>query len=103
MTMTDPLKSVRELLSLREASQLLPGKPHISTLHRWRLRGIRGVKLITVMVGGRRWVHPDALRDFNAAITAAREPGAANAGPPTRTTRTRTVKKAEQTLSKEGI
>lgn len=102
MTKTDPLKSVRELLSLREASQLLPGKPHVSTLHRWRLRGIRGVKLITVMVGGKRWVHPDALRDFSAAITAARENGASNAVPLTRTRR-RSVKKAEQALAKEGF
>jgi hypothetical protein len=38
--------SPETLLSLTEAAALLPGRPHVSTLHRWRLRGVRGVKLL---------------------------------------------------------
>jgi hypothetical protein len=59
------------LLSLREATQLLPGRPHISTLHRWRLRGVRGIRLETVRVGGRRFVSTDALAKFIDETTKA--------------------------------
>ena len=53
-----------ELLSLQQASQILPGRPHISTLHRWRLRGVRGQKLVTVLIGGRRYTSRRALSEF---------------------------------------
>ncbi|QDV74290.1 DUF1580 domain-containing protein [Botrimarina mediterranea] len=60
-----------EHLSLAEAAKTLPGRPHLSTLHRWRLRGIRGVRLKTCLVGGRRYTTPRWLREFIAASTAA--------------------------------
>jgi len=41
------------LLSLLDAAKQLPGRPHVSTLYRWRIRGVRGVRLETVLVGGR--------------------------------------------------
>ncbi len=59
------------LLSLAEAAKILPGNPHLSTLHRWRVRGIRGIKLATLKIGGRRFVRRDALEEFIAATTAA--------------------------------
>lgn len=75
----------RELFSLAQAAKLLPGRPHISTLHRWRLKGVKGVKLDTVVVGGRRFVTREALERFVQATTAA-----ANGFPlPTRTPRQR--------------
>jgi hypothetical protein len=58
-------------ISLSEASRLLPGRPHIATIHRWRLRGVRGVCLETVLVGGRRYTSRQALERFLAATTAA--------------------------------
>jgi hypothetical protein len=59
------------LLSLAEAAKKLPGRPAVSTLHRWRLHGIRGVRLVTCMVGGRRFVSTDAIEQFIAETTAA--------------------------------
>lgn len=52
------------LLTLQAAARSLPGHPHISTLHRWRLRGIRGVRLETCLIGGSRYTSKEALQCF---------------------------------------
>lgn len=44
---------------------------HPSTFQRWRLRGVRGVKLLTVLTGGTRCTSVEALNRFFAATTAA--------------------------------
>jgi hypothetical protein len=51
-------------ITLRQATRLLPhrraGKPtHVTTLYRWAVRGLRGVKLETVQVGGTLCTSPD--------------------------------------------
>ena len=43
-----------QLLTLTAAAKLLPGRPNVATLWRWRTAGIRGVKLETFLFGGRR-------------------------------------------------
>jgi hypothetical protein len=58
-------------LTLAEAARLLPKRPNPATLWRWRTKGVRGVLLKTSMIGGRRYVTPAALRQFNEAVTAA--------------------------------
>ncbi len=93
--------SSETLLSLSAAAKLLPGRPHPSTLHRWRLRGIRGVKLQTWLIGGRRFTSHEALERFCAATTAA-----ANGEPtPVRTPRQRerSIRQAEEDLARDGI
>jgi hypothetical protein len=47
-------------IPLSKAARLFPssndeGTIHISTIHRWRTNGVRGVKLDAAMMGG-RWV-----------------------------------------------
>lgn len=91
-----------DLIPLAEAAKLLPGKPHISTLHRWRVRGVRGVKLPTLMCGGRRCVARSALFEFINATTAVRENSAPRATPRSRN-RSREVQRAEQRLAKDGV
>ena len=44
---------------------------HPSTVHRWRLRGARGSKLETVLVGGRRYTSQEALLRFFDHTTTA--------------------------------
>ena len=44
---------------------------HVSTIHRWRLRGIKGVRLATARIGGRRVTSFEAADRFNEAVTAA--------------------------------
>lgn len=71
-----------DLISLIEASKILPGRPHISTLFRLASpRGLRGVRLETLLVGGRRWTSRQALARFVAASTAAGEARRSNIKP----------------------
>ncbi|NLF67444.1 MAG: DUF1580 domain-containing protein [Candidatus Anammoximicrobium sp.] len=65
--------SRESLLTLTEAAKTLPTRPAISSLHRWRLRGVRGVKLETALLGGRRVTSREALERFAAAVTNAAE------------------------------
>lgn len=58
-------------LTLAEAAERLPGQPSVSTLHRWRTRGVNGVKLTMRKIGGRRAVKISDLEAFIDATTAA--------------------------------
>ena len=88
-------------LTLKQAARILPGRPHVSTSHRWRTRGVHGVKLITKKVGGRRVVDLAALEAFAAATTAAADGSPA----PVRTAkrRQRAIEAAERELDRAGI
>jgi hypothetical protein len=68
-----PIRPEHEkLFPLAKAGQHVPGGPvHVSTLHRWRLRGCRGVRLETVTVGGRRLTSREAILRFIQATTQA--------------------------------
>jgi hypothetical protein len=60
------------VFSLLELTGKLPRnnngrKISISTIHRWIVRGVRGVKLSSVRIGGRRYVTARALSEFLAA------------------------------------
>ena len=89
-----------KLLSFPEASASLKGRPNLSTLHRWRLPGVRGVRLETLLLGGRRVTSAEALQRFVEATTAAAD----GAPTPTRTSskQQRDIERAEAELDKEG-
>lgn len=88
-----------DYLSLSQAAKTLPGRPHVSTLHRWRLNGVRGVKLQTCLVGGRRYTKPEWLADF---IDATSQAGGAQS-PRTNRQRSAAIRRAEKELDKAGI
>jgi hypothetical protein len=69
-----------ELISLAEVSRAVPGRPALSTIWRWRLKGVRNVRLETVVVGGRVYSSRQAVERFIAATTAvsSRQPGDAS-------------------------
>ncbi len=89
------------LLTFPQAAKYLPGNRHISSLHRWRLRGVRGHKLETILVGGRRFTSEEAIQRFIAATTAAAD----GEQPLIRTPlqRRRAIDQAERDLSEDGI
>jgi hypothetical protein len=58
-----------QIRTLSQAAQELPGRPHVSTLWRWSRRGVRGVTLETVSIGGRRYTSREALGRFTAALS----------------------------------
>jgi hypothetical protein len=90
-----------QYLSLAQAAALLPGRPHISTLHRWRTRGVRGVRLSTILIGGQRRVALTELHRFIETVTEL-----ANHGTTTVSLsqgRRRSRESAESFLDEEGV
>jgi len=90
-----------DYITLAEAAKRLPGRPHVSTLHRWRTRGLHGVKLRTTKIGGRRFVTIEDLEEFIDQVTAAADktPPAA----PHRRARWKQIAAAEAELARAGI
>jgi len=91
-----------QLLSLTEATSVIPGGPHISTLHRWRTRGVRGVFLETCMVGGRRFTSREAIDRFLTA-TAHSAPPSDNRDTPLSASKQVELNRISRELEKEGI
>lgn len=48
----------------------------LATLHRWRLRGVNGIRLETCLIGGMRFTSLEAIARFIAAQNAADAPAA---------------------------
>lgn len=60
----------RDAVPLTKVSEFVPGHPHCATVWRWATKGVRGVRLATVMIGGRRMVTPEALEKFLQALNS---------------------------------
>jgi hypothetical protein len=91
-------------ITLRQAARLLPrrraGRPaHVSTLYRWALRGLRGVTLETIQIGGTLCTSREALQRFFARLSRA-QPAPAQA---TTALRRRAVQRADEELDQIGI
>ena len=66
-----PISLDERLLTLSEAAEQIPGGVHLSTLHRWRTRGVRGHVLETLRIGGKRVTSIEALQRFADSLSAA--------------------------------
>src|SRR6476659_2351121 len=61
------------LLTMTQAAKIVPDRPHVATLWRWRRVGIAGVKLEVICVGGRQTrTSRAALARFFERVTAAK-------------------------------
>ncbi|MEO0477656.1 MAG: DUF1580 domain-containing protein, partial [Planctomycetota bacterium] len=66
-----PISPGDKLLPVLDAvEQAIGYRPHPSTASRWRRRGLRGVKLACVLVGGRPRTTISAVLDFIRATQA---------------------------------
>lgn len=89
------------LIPFADARTAFPGGKRLSlaTLHRWRLHGVRGTRLETVLVGGLRYTSAAAIARFierqNACETA----------PPSITPaqRQRQAEAAQKALAEAGV
>ena len=90
-----------DLLTFPQAAAELPGRPHISTLHRWRQTGVKGVKLRTVRVGGKRMVDRISLQEFIDAVTAAADDEPTRSQTPHQ--RERAIELAERRAKELGV
>jgi len=75
----------------------------IPTIWRWRQRGIRGIKLETFLIGGRRFTTTEAHRRFVEATTAAADGPARPTTARTSRQRQRAIEEAERALDAAGI
>lgn len=61
--------STEKLIPVREVPKLLPPRPtgkrvHVSAVYRWIQRGVRGVRLETITIGGTTYTSTEALQRF---------------------------------------
>ena len=93
--------SQEQFLTLTEAAASLPGKVHRNTVCRWALQGLKGIRLESCMLGGRRYTSQKSLQRFADRTTTAAD------GKLTlfRTSRQRelAIKRADDELSSQGI
>jgi len=73
--MIDP--ATETLIPFQEAGRRIPGNPSVCALHRWRLSGVRGAKLETLLVGGKRFVSAESIARFIAAQNRDESPAPA--------------------------
>jgi hypothetical protein len=67
------------IISFSDARSAFPGidrRLSLATLHRWRLHGIRGIKLETILIGGLRYTSREAITRFVASQNADEAPAA---------------------------
>jgi len=52
------------LLTVKQARKVLPSRPSINTIYRWFWKGVRGIKLESIRVGGRIFTTKEACERF---------------------------------------
>ncbi len=87
--------------TVTEAAKLFPGRPHIATVWRYVHTGVRGLRLETIKVGGKRFTSHEAVERFIERVTAAAD----GREIPVRTAkqRARDIARAEAELAAYGI
>ncbi|MCK6484476.1 MAG: DUF1580 domain-containing protein [Phycisphaerae bacterium] len=68
--------ATENLVALRDVPRCLPPRPtgkrlHISAVYRWTLRGVRGVRLETVKIGGTTYTSREAIQRFSERLSGA--------------------------------
>ena len=68
---------LENLVKFQRAGKVIPGNPALCTLHRWRMHGVRGTKLETLLVGGIRYTSEEAIARFIAEQNRDEQPAPA--------------------------
>ena len=90
------------LIQFTDAPCHIPGRPHIATVHRWRLRGARGVRLDSILVGGKRFTSTEAIERFIEQTTTAAD-GVTAPRTETSAAREKRLARVEAELAAAGI
>jgi hypothetical protein len=93
------------VVTLSDATRHLPKrsggkKPHVATLYRWATRGLRGVRLETIRVGGTLCTSLEALQIFCERLSGRTTIPIAKLAS---ATRRRAAERAERMLDQLGI
>jgi hypothetical protein len=97
----DSMKNLLEEQRLTLTELARKERVNVSTVWRWTLRGVRGIKLESFSVGARRFTTAEAFIRFVDATTAAAKGGIAPAR--TRHQRAADISRAERELQSHGI
>lgn len=90
------------VLTLAEAARLIPPTGvAISTLWRWKTKGVRGVRLEAALIGGRWYTSAEAIDRFFAALAA--KAGQEVATPTESAARKARIERAERRLAARGV
>ncbi len=92
---------LEQRLSLTELARL--EGVSIPTVWRWRQRGIRGIRLETCLVGGRRYTSRESFNRFVESTTAAADGEPACTAVRTSKQREAAIARAERELDAAGI
>lgn len=89
------------LIPFNSARSAFPGRPNVTlqTLHRWRLTGVGGNTLETILIGGRRMTSREAIDRF----VGARNPVQQTEAVPSPMQRRKQAETANRILSEAGI
>jgi hypothetical protein len=93
-----------QLITLNEAARLRPlrrdGRPtHVSTVYRWISRGVRGVRLEAIRIGGVTYTSREAVQRFADRLTGV---SPSQAAPPSAARRRREAE-VERQLAQAGL
>ncbi|MFN9433711.1 MAG: DUF1580 domain-containing protein [Planctomycetota bacterium] len=93
--------SIETVFPVSEAPQHIPGRPSKGSCWRWVLQGVGGIKLESILIGGKRFTSHEAIQRFVDRRTAASNGDV----PPARTLRQREVEisRAEREATEAGI
>ena len=95
--------AAENLLTLPDAAARLPRrgrrKVHVCTIYRWMSRGVRGVKLEAIKLGGVTYTSVEALQRFANRCSGAPPP---RVQPPSRR-RAAAIQRAERELDDAGM
>ena len=86
-------------ITLKAAQNVLPGKPHISTVWRFVTLGVRGVRLESFVCAGRRFTTIEAVERF----VIAQNHSLGVIGTDTRRMRQHAAERADRALREEGL
>ena len=70
VTPCDMTESLKNAIALADAAKIIPTRPPIGLIHRWSSRGVRGIRLRTWLVGGKRVTTPAAVEAFLQALNS---------------------------------
>lgn len=85
---------------LSEAAARIPTRPNVSTVWRWHKKGIKGIHLETIKIGGTIYTSDEAIERFLERIN---EPAAPAPRPRTRREEKAAVARAERILKRAGV
>ena len=93
--------STETVFPVTEAPKHIPGRPSQASVWRWVLHGVGGVKLESILIGGKRFTSAEAIQRFCDRRTAAANGDATPSRTPRQ--REREVAAAERELERAGI